>query len=46
MGVKDSNKVDVLAILETMRIYSSSFQDELIFESRGGKLRGRVDWDV
>lgn len=33
LGVEDSNAVDVLAIMEELRIFSCSFDDKLIMES-------------
>ena len=33
VGIKDSNEVEVLAIMKAIRIYSNLFQDSLIGES-------------
>lgn len=33
VGIKDSNEVEVLAIMEALHIYSNFFQDSLIVES-------------
>lgn len=33
VGVKESNEAEVMAILEALRLFSSSFQAKLIVES-------------
>lgn len=43
IGVRDTNDVEILAILEAIRIYVSSFQESLIVES---DYSNAISWNL